>query len=42
MKSDLSEGEFWYFVLQLADFKEKGKAVRKMKLSYFWRLRPVD
>jgi len=42
MKSDLSEGEFWYFVRQLADFIEKGKPVRKMKLAYFWRLFPVE
>ena len=38
MKSDLSEKEFWYFVCQLADFKEKNKKVRKMKLIYWERL----
>jgi len=42
MKSDLSESEFWYYVKQLADFKEKGKKVRKKKLAYWWRLYPVE
>jgi len=42
MKSDLSEKEFWYYVLQLADYIEKGRPVRKMKLAYFWRLCPVE
>ena len=31
MKSDLSEKEFWYYVLQFADYKDKHKEVRKKK-----------
>jgi hypothetical protein len=42
MKSDLSEGEFWYYLRQFADFKEKGKKVRRKKLAYWWRLCPPE
>ena len=42
MKSDLSESEFWYYVLEFADYKEKHKPVRKKKLAYWWRLIPVE
>ncbi len=42
MKSDLSEKEFWYYVFQLADYKEKHKPVRKRKLVYWYRLVPVE
>jgi hypothetical protein len=38
MKSDLTEEEFWYYVKQLADFKEKGTKVHKRKLAYWYRL----
>ena len=42
MKSDLSEEEFWYYIQQLADYREKGKKVRKRKLAYWWRLFPAE
>ena len=41
MKSDLTEEEFWYYVKQLADFKEKGAKVRKRKMAYWYRLVPI-
>lgn len=34
MKSGLSEKDFWYFILQLADYKEKHIKVRKKKLAF--------
>jgi len=34
MKSGLSEKDFWYFILQLADYKEKHIKVRKKKLVF--------
>ena len=37
MKSDLTEGEFWYFIRQLANYYRKGTAVRKRKLAYWLR-----
>lgn len=40
MKSDMTEGEFWYFIRQLADFRRKGTAVRKIRLCYWSR--PYD
>ncbi len=42
MKSDLTEKEFWYFIEAFADYKLKGKKVCRKKLSYFWRLFPVE
>jgi hypothetical protein len=41
MKMDLSEQEFWYYVLQFADYKRKGVRVRKKKPVYWWRIGPV-
>ena len=37
MKSDLTEKEFWYFILAMADYKQKGKKIRKIKLAVFNR-----
>ena len=37
MKSDLTEGEFWYFINQLASFYREGSVVRKRKLAYWSR-----
>ena len=34
MKSGLSEKDFWYFILQLADYKEKGTKVRKKRMAF--------
>jgi len=34
MKSGLSEKDFWYFILQLADYKEKHIKVRKKRMAY--------
>ncbi len=36
MKSALSEREFWFYVGQLADFMEKGRKIKKIRLAY-WR-----
>jgi len=36
MKTALSVREFWYYVQQLADFIDKGKKIKKIKLAY-WR-----
>lgn len=41
MKSDLTEKEFRYYVLALADYKEKHKKVRKRKLICWQRLVPL-
>jgi hypothetical protein len=37
MKSDMTEGEFWFFLGQLANFRRKGTKVRKIKLRYWSR-----
>ena len=42
MKSGLSEREFWYYIKALADYKEKGKQIRKKKLVSWNRLYPVE
>ena len=42
MKLDLSEEEFWYYILQFADYKEEHKKVRKKKLDYWTRLCPIE
>jgi len=42
MKTDLSEEEFWYYVLQLDNYKKNGAKVRKKKLNYWYRLHPVE
>jgi hypothetical protein len=36
MKTALSEREFWFYVEQLDDFKQKGKKIKKINLAY-WR-----
>ena len=36
MKGALTEDEFWYYIEALADYKEKGKKIRKKK-PVFWR-----
>lgn len=36
MKTALSEGQFWFYVEQLDDFKHKNKKIRKIRLAY-WR-----
>lgn len=41
MKSDLTEAEFWYYILQLADYKQKGKPIRIKKLTHWYRLPPI-
>ena len=41
MKSGLSEKDFWYFILQLADYKEKHIKVRKKKLVFGSTLRKL-
>jgi len=38
MKSDLSIKEFWYYILQLANYKRKHTRIRKKKLVYWYRL----
>ena len=38
MKSDLTEKEFWYYILQLDNFKRKHTPIRKKKLVYWARL----
>lgn len=38
MKSDLTEKEFWYFILQLADYRRKHKMVKKKNPVYWERL----
>jgi hypothetical protein len=42
IKTDLSEKEFWYYVLQLADHRKKHTNVRKRKLVYWERLIPAE
>ena len=42
LKAGLSEKDFWYYILQLADYKEKGKAIVKKKPVFWNRLYPVD
>jgi len=42
MKSDLSEEEFWYYILQFANYKDNGTKVRKRSLAYWCRLTPVE
>jgi len=42
MKSDLTEKEFWYYILQFADYKEKNEKVRKKKITHWFRLYPVE
>lgn len=36
IKTALSEKEFWFYVGQLADFKNKGRKIKKIRLAY-WR-----
>jgi len=40
MKTALSVREFWYYVGQLADFIEKGKKIKKIRLAYWRRQLP--
>ena len=40
MKSDLTEDEFWYYIEALADYKEKGKKIRKKRPVFWSRLSP--
>jgi len=42
MKSGLTVEEFWYYILQLADYKEKHKKIRKKKVASWPRLCSVD
>ncbi|MBF0504079.1 MAG: hypothetical protein HQL14_03145 [Candidatus Omnitrophica bacterium] len=38
MKSDLSEREFWDFIGQLNNYKNKQIKIKKKKLKYWYRL----
>ena len=40
MKTDLTEDEFWYYILQLDNYKQRHTKVRKKKLSRWYRLYP--
>ena len=42
MKLDLTSEEFWYYIEALADYKEKGKKIRKKKPVFWNRLYPVE
>lgn len=42
MKLDLTEDEFWYYIKALADYKEKGKPIRKKWPQFWFRLYPVE
>jgi len=37
MKTDLSLGEFWDYIRQLANYKRRHIKVRKKKLRYWYR-----
>ena len=40
IKTALSEREFWFYVLQLDDFKQQNKKIKKIRLAY-WRRHPA-
>ena len=42
MKSDLTEDEFWYYIEALADYKDRGKPIRKKRPVLWCRLFPID
>ena len=42
MKLDLTEDEFWYYIEALADYKDKGKPIRKKRPRLWYRLSPAD
>lgn len=42
LKAGLTEKDFWYYVLQMADYKEKGRKIRKKNLASWFRLCPAD
>jgi len=42
MKGALTEDEWWYYIEALADYKDKGKKIRKKKPVRWNRLFPVD
>jgi len=42
MKSGLSTKDFWYFIIQLYNYKMKHKKFRKKNLAYWYRLCPPD
>ena len=42
MKLDLTDAEFWYYIEALADFKEKGKRIRKRSPVFWNRRYPIE
>ena len=42
MKLDLTEEEFWYYIEALADYKEKGKKIRKRRPVFWNRRYPLE
>ena len=42
MKLDLTEDEFWYYIEALADYKEKGKKIRKRRPVCWNRRYPIE
>ena len=42
MKLDLTSEEFWYYIEALADYKEKGKKIRKRKPACWNRRYPLE
>lgn len=42
MKGQLTEEEFWYYIEALADYKDKGKEIRKKRPVFWRRLYPVE
>ena len=42
MKLDLTEEEFWYYIEALADYKEKGKKIRKRRPVFWNRRYPIE
>ena len=42
MKLDLTSQEFWYFIEALADYKEKGKKIRKRRPVFWNRRYPIE
>jgi hypothetical protein len=42
MKLDLTAEEFWYYIEALADYKEKGKKIRKRRPVFWNRRYPIE